>query len=101
MQGKSRLLRELLQQYKGEITGWEAGKWAVLSGGQMLVIPQRDSHGELEMVCERKNGVRVNVKTARRSTAATQQTPRTKTVQVGSPSAQAVTRLRSFSEHGT
>ena len=97
MQGKSRLLRELLQQYKGEITGWEAGKWAVLSGGQMLVIPQRDSHGELE----RKNGVRVNVKTARSSTAATQQTPRTKPVQVGSPSAQAVTRLRSFSEHGT
>ena len=56
MQGKNRLLRELLQQYKKEITGWEEGKRAVVSGGQMLVTPQRDSHGELEMARERKMG---------------------------------------------
>ena len=32
------------------------GKRAVVSGGQMLVTPQRDSHGELEMARERKMG---------------------------------------------
>ena len=105
MQGKNRLLRELLRQYKEEITGWEEGKRAVVSGGQMLVTPQRDSHGELEIARERKNGGRVNAKTAptreKQNTAATRRIPRTRTVQVGSPSAQAVMGPRSFPEHGT
>lgn len=74
----------------------------MVSGGQTLVTSQRDSHGESEMASERKNGVRVNAKTAgtRENAAATQQTPRTTTGRAGGPSARAVSRLRSFSEHG-
>lgn len=68
----------------------------------MLVISQRESHGELDMASERKNEVRVNAKMAGtwENAAATQQTPRTTTVRVGGPSARAVSRLRRFSEHG-
>lgn len=61
---------------------------------------------ELEAVCERKKGVRVNVKTDRtwekqcmkQNDALTQQTPRTRTVQVDSPKAEATQKLWSFSE---